>query len=206
MKIQLKRSNQLQDYGNGNEAKRPTAAQMEYGELAVNYNTADPAIFMEDSAGNIVRIAGAGAEGNFSGDYNDLINTPTIGDATITIKDNSGGTVGSFTTNQVADGDITLPAGTTDTNTTYTISSVDNADAAASTLRLLSGGDGAGVEDDILLQGAGGLTITQTGGNQFTFTQTEGALYTAEDGKGIFINGSNEISIGDDWSNIPVLV
>jgi len=199
MKIQLKRSNQLQDYGNGNEAKRPTAAQMEYGELAVNYNTADPAIFMEDSAGNIVRIAGKGYN------YNDLDNLPTIGDATITIKDSGGGTVGSFTTNQVADGDITLPAGTTDTNTTYTISSVDNADAAASTLRLLSGGDGAGVEDDILLQGAGGLTITQTGGNQFTFTQTEGALYTAEDGKGIFINGSNEISIGDDWSNIPVL-
>ena len=199
MKIQLKRSNQLQDYGNGNEAKRPTAAQMEYGELAVNYNTADPAIFMEDSDGNIVRIAGAGY------DYNDLDNLPTIGDATITIKTNGGVDVGSFTTNQVADAEITLPAGTTDTNTTYTISSVDNADAAASTLRLLSGGDGAGVEDDILLQGAGGLTITQTGGNQFTFTQTEGALYTAEDGKGIAINGSNEISIGDDWSNIDPL-
>ena len=102
MKIQLKRSNQLQDYGNGNEAKRPSAAQMEYGELAVNYNTADPAIFMEDSAGNIVRIAGVGAEGGFSGDYNDLTNKPTIptvGDGEITI--NQGGTEkGKFTVNQ----------------------------------------------------------------------------------------------------------
>ena len=99
MKIQLKRSNQLQDYGKGNEAKRPSAAQMEYGELAVNYNTADPAIFMDDSAGNIVRIAGAGAEGGFSGDYNDLTNQPTIGDGEITI--NQGGSEkGKFTVNQ----------------------------------------------------------------------------------------------------------
>ena len=86
MKIQLKRSNQLQDYGKGNEAKRPSAAQMEYGELAVNYNTADPAIFMEDSAGNIVRIAGAGAEGGFSGDYNDLTNQPTIPTAMVRLR------------------------------------------------------------------------------------------------------------------------
>ena len=41
MKIQLKRSNVLE----GGAAKKPTAAQMEYGELAVNYNTADPTIF-----------------------------------------------------------------------------------------------------------------------------------------------------------------
>ena len=42
MKIQLKRSNQL----DGGSAKEPTAAQMEYGELAVNYSTSkDPAIF-----------------------------------------------------------------------------------------------------------------------------------------------------------------
>ena len=199
MKIQLKRSNQLQDYGNGNEAKRPTAAQMEYGELAVNYNTADPAIFMEDSDGNIVRIAGKGY------DYNDLNNLPVIGDANFVVKNSEGTTLSTFSANATADVELNLPAGTTDTNTTYTITSVDNADADASTLRLLSGGDGAGVEDDILLQGAGGLTITQTGGNQFTFTQTEGALYTAEDGKGIAINASNEISIGDDWSNIPSL-
>jgi len=86
MKIQLKRSNQLQDYGDGNEAKRPTAAQMEFGELAVNYNSADPAIFMEDSDGNIIRIAGNNAIG---GDQDlgytpngDLAGTVTITDGT----------------------------------------------------------------------------------------------------------------------------
>lgn len=52
MKIQLKRSNVLE----GGKAKQPTAAQMAYGELAVNYNTADPTIFIKDSANGIVAI------------------------------------------------------------------------------------------------------------------------------------------------------
>ena len=54
MKIQLKRSNVLE----GPNAKPPTAAQMEDGEIAVNYNTADPTLFIKDSAGGIVRING----------------------------------------------------------------------------------------------------------------------------------------------------
>ena len=60
MKIKLKRSNQLV---NG-EAKQPDIASMEYGELAVNFNSADPCIFVRasDGAGNdeMVRIAGSG--------------------------------------------------------------------------------------------------------------------------------------------------
>ncbi len=53
MKIQLKRSNVLE----GGAAKTPTAGQMEYGEMAVNYNVADPALFIKDSANNIIRIS-----------------------------------------------------------------------------------------------------------------------------------------------------
>ena len=56
MKIQLKRSNVL----TGGFAKEPTAAQLEYGELAVNYNTDDPAIFLKDSNNNVIRISGIG--------------------------------------------------------------------------------------------------------------------------------------------------
>ena len=52
MKIQLKRSNVLQ---NG-AAKPPTAPQMEFGELAVNYNTTDPVLFIKDSSGTIIRL------------------------------------------------------------------------------------------------------------------------------------------------------
>ncbi len=43
MKLQLKRSNVIE----GGAAKPPTSEQMEYGELAVNYNLEDPAIFSE---------------------------------------------------------------------------------------------------------------------------------------------------------------
>ena len=60
MKIQLKRSNVLE----GGSAKEPTAQQMEFGELAVNYNNGDPAIFIKDSSNAIVRIAGSGAFGH----------------------------------------------------------------------------------------------------------------------------------------------
>ena len=56
MKIQLKRSNVL----SSGAAKTPTASQLEYGELAVNYNNSDPAIFLKDSNNNIIRISGVG--------------------------------------------------------------------------------------------------------------------------------------------------
>ena len=52
MKIQLKRSNVL----DGGKAKAPTASQMEYGEIAVNYNTQDPTLFIKDSANGIIAI------------------------------------------------------------------------------------------------------------------------------------------------------
>jgi hypothetical protein len=60
MKLQLKRSNVL----DGSSAKEPTAVQMEYGELAVNYNNGDPAIFLKDNNDNIIRIAGSGSTGS----------------------------------------------------------------------------------------------------------------------------------------------
>ena len=56
MKLQLKRSNVLE----GGFAKEPTTAQMEYGELAVNYNLDDPCIFIKDSGNNIIRISNKG--------------------------------------------------------------------------------------------------------------------------------------------------
>jgi len=97
MKIQLKRSNQVEADGS---AKKPTAAQMEYGELAVNYNNADPAIFLENDNGEIIRIAGAGSSG-----------APVVGDGTITINNADGTENASFTVNQDSDTTITLTAG-----------------------------------------------------------------------------------------------
>ena len=56
MKLQLKRSNVIES----GAAKEPTASQLEYGELAINYNTTDPAIFLKDSNNNVIRISGVG--------------------------------------------------------------------------------------------------------------------------------------------------
>ena len=106
MKLQLKRSNVV----NSGSAKQPTAGQMEYGELAVNYSQEDPAIFLKDSNNNIVRIAGLGSEGSFDGDYNSLTNKPTLGDGTLTINDSDGVEIGTFTANQTGDATLALPA------------------------------------------------------------------------------------------------
>ena len=54
MKIQHKRSAAL----DGGAAKEPTAAQTEFGELCVNFNSNDPALFIKDNADNIVRVGG----------------------------------------------------------------------------------------------------------------------------------------------------
>jgi len=64
MKLQLKRSSVLEE----GFAKEPTTAQMEYGELAVNYNLDDPCIFIKDSGNNIIRISNAGIP--ITGDIN----------------------------------------------------------------------------------------------------------------------------------------
>ena len=60
MKIKHKRSNVL-ELG---AAKAPTAGQLEYGELAVNYSNDDPVIFLRTSTDEIVRIAGADSVGS----------------------------------------------------------------------------------------------------------------------------------------------
>jgi hypothetical protein len=69
MKIQLKRSNVLA----GGKAKEPTAAQTEYGELCVNYNAADPVIFIKDSNNQIIRLTNI----NQIIEWDDIIGKPT---------------------------------------------------------------------------------------------------------------------------------
>ena len=57
MKIQLKRSNVLET----GKAKVPTSAQLDYGELAVNYNADDPTLFLKDSNDNVIKFGGTSA-------------------------------------------------------------------------------------------------------------------------------------------------
>ena len=96
MKIQLKRSSVIEN----DAAKAPSAAQMEYGEIAVNYNEQDPVLFIKDHTDQIIRIAGAGASG-----------APVVGDGKITINNADGSENASFTVNQTGPTTVTLPAG-----------------------------------------------------------------------------------------------
>ena len=57
MKIQLKRSDNADSSG----AISPNKDAMEYGELAVNYNSTDPTIFIKDSSNEIIEIASKNA-------------------------------------------------------------------------------------------------------------------------------------------------
>ena len=58
MKLQLKRSSTTTGNVNAVVPVGPTAAQTLPGELCVNFNSGDPALFIEDTAGNIVRVDG----------------------------------------------------------------------------------------------------------------------------------------------------
>ena len=116
MKITLKRSNVLE----GTVAKPPTPAQMEYGEFAVNYNTADPSVFIKDSGNAIVKVAGKGSIGG----QPDGVNT------SVQFNDNDDfGGVAAFTYNKTS-GVLTAPVGNFSSSTiellqTTTIYSTD---------------------------------------------------------------------------------
>lgn len=122
-----------------------------------------------------------------SGDYTDLLNTPTIptvNDATLTITQN-GTTAGTFTANSSSDTTISL------TDTTYT--HFTGATAAADGTQGLVPGPLAG-DDTKFLSGDGTWK-----------TVSSGSSYTA--GNGISIDANNEISIDDtvvaELSDLP---
>ena len=58
----------------------PTAAQLEDGELGVNYNANDPAIYLKNSAGSVVRIAGENAAGGYWNRSGTTLSPSTSGD------------------------------------------------------------------------------------------------------------------------------
>ncbi len=53
-KIRVKRSNVV----TSGVAKAPTSTQMDYGEIAINYNTFDPVLFIKDSNNDVIRLTG----------------------------------------------------------------------------------------------------------------------------------------------------
>ena len=94
-KIQHKRSSAL---FNGS-AKAPSGAQLDYGELAINYSSTDPQFFIKDSSGSVISIlssyaplSGADFTGNVSFDADVTIkgdSTNGSGKLTLTCEQNT---------------------------------------------------------------------------------------------------------------------
>ena len=105
MKLQIKRS----EVAIGGEALPPSLPDLLEGELALNYNSEDPALFIKLSDGSLFKFPLGDAI--FSGDYNDLINKPTIGNGALVIKNADGTTNQTYTANQVEDAELVLPKG-----------------------------------------------------------------------------------------------
>ena len=55
LKIVHKRSNAIDG---SDKAVPPTAADLEIGEIGINYSEEDPTLFIKDEADNIVRVVG----------------------------------------------------------------------------------------------------------------------------------------------------
>ena len=72
LNIKLKRSAVL--------GSTPTASQLEDGELGINYNVDDPALYLKDSSGAVVRIAGDNASGTYWDRSGTTLNTRNSGD------------------------------------------------------------------------------------------------------------------------------
>ena len=204
MKLQLKRSNVLE----GGFAKEPTTAQMEYGELAVNYNLDDPCIFIKDSGNNIIRISNAGVP--ITGDIN--LQPGTLDDRYVMLA-------GSTMT-----GPLILNADPTDPLGAATKQYVDNIDIPAAPE--ISGNPPADPENGQLWWNSsdGRLYIYYTDADSSQWVpatpesetdiqiDVDGGINQTEDGLAIKIRpgygvatSSLGLQIGDDWSNIPTL-
>ena len=188
MKIQLKRSNALES----GKAKAPTPGQMEYGELAVNYNQGDPSIFLKDANNQIVKIAGEGAIGNsevpdvdadphqpdtlddryveLSGD--NMTGNLTLGTNKVTLNASNGNLTlaGKGTSSSTTAGDSGTTLATKDFIGDGTITIVQPGTTNQTFSVNQSGNKTITLKNDTADVGNGTITIVQSGRSNQTFT------------------------------------
>ena len=133
-KIQHKRSSVLVS----GSAQAPSASQLDYGELAINYSSSDPQFFIKDSSGSVISVLNSYAAldgANFTGDVNF--------DADVTIKGDSTNS-GAITLNSETNAKyVKIQAPVNSSLTSYTL-----------TLPNTDGGSGEVLSTD----GSGGLS------------------------------------------------
>ena len=173
------------------------------------------------------------AKSNFSGNYNDLTNKPTIptvNDKTLTIQKN-GTTVSTFTANSTTDvtANITVPTKTSeltndsgfktvDTNTTYDLSAPASKTNGNVTINLVAGGSGSGT-DSVVIKGVGATTVATDANGVITISSTDTVIQDSNDNQTVktgnvifgandvieFVAGTN-VSINGDSTNKKITI
>ena len=168
-KIQHKRSSVLVS----GAAKAPTSAQLDYGELAINYSSTDPQLFIKDSSGSVISILSSYAPldgATFTGDVNFDAEAIIKGDST-----NSGAlTLNSETNSKYVK--IQAPANSSLTSYTLTLPNDD-------------GGSGEVLSTD----GSGGLSWAYAAMSTADKTKLDGIAAGAE----VNVNADWTASSGD---------
>ncbi len=168
-KIQHKRSSVLVS----GAAKAPTSAQLDYGELAINYSSTDPQFFIKDSSGSVISILSSYAPldgATFTGDVNFDAEAIIKGDST-----NSGA--------------LTLNS---ETNTKYVkIQAPANSSLTSYTLTLPNDDGGSG--EVLSTDGSGGLSWAYAAMSTADKTKLDGIAAGAE----VNVNADWTASSGD---------
>ena len=192
MKLQLKRSNQLV----GGKAKEPTVQNMEYGEIAINYNSSDPVLFMRTSDDQIIRITAIGLP-----DIEDPAQQPgTLDDRYI---NRAGDTMVGF---------LTLNADPTANLHSATKQYVDTEIAAVDIPPFVSVGElapGAPQDGEMWWSTSDGrlyVYYTDVDSSQWVPATPESeSLKHVCEGFGVYYDDTCGVKLNGDWSNIPVL-
>ena len=201
-KIQHKRSSVLVS----GAAKAPTASQLDYGELAINYSSTDPQLFIKDSSGSVISIlssyaplAGADFTGNVSFDANVVIkgdSTNGSGELTLNCEINNHavkikGPAHSASANYT----LTLPTSAGSSSQVLTTDGSGNLSWAVSSMSTADKTKLDGIET--------GATADQTGAEIKSLYEAEADTNAFTDSllnKLINIASGAEVNVNADWN------
>ena len=152
--------------------KAPLPTDLDNGELALNTNTASPAAYIKDSAGNIVKLAGAGAIGDDWTRTGTVLSPVNAGDAV-----NIGGTLPASPNIELkATGTATFAGDATINNVTVGLgkgSVATNTVVGRDALRTnTTGADNTAIGLYALRQNSTGLSNTAVGGSALVYNTT----------------------------------
>ena len=202
-KIQLKRSSALQS---STVSRAPTSSQLDYGELAINYNSADPQLFIKDSSGSVLRLLDYYAKVSgttFTGDVNfdgELTiqgdSTNGSGQLTLTCEQNTHAVkIKAPAHSAAANYTLTLPSSAGSNSNVLTTDGSGNLSWALSSMTTADKNKLDGIES--------GATADQTGAEIKSLYEGESNTNAFTDAEKVKLSGiaaGAEVNVGTDLS------